>query len=97
MFATSGFLIVVSMITSSRLGLSDLILVFTLAGLIFGLCLYVLNLPFMILGFVNPFFRERFCACLRLQSIPTTAGHTDAGRLNERNSNPGTSEDGSST
>ncbi len=78
MFATFGFLIVVSMITSLGPDLSEAILMFTLAGLIFGLCLYVLNLPFMVLGFVSPFFRERFCGCLRLESIPAavTSGGT---------------------
>jgi hypothetical protein len=67
LIATLGFLIVASIITSSGSGLSELILMFVLAGLIYGLCLYVLNLPFMILGFAHPFFRERFCACLRLK------------------------------
>ncbi len=42
-------------------------------GLFFGLFLYVVNLPFMILGFVNPFFRERFRASLNLKSIPAIA------------------------
>jgi hypothetical protein len=41
-----------------------------IVGLIMGLFLYILNLPFMILGFVHPFFRERFCACLNLKSMP---------------------------
>jgi hypothetical protein len=36
-------------------------------GLIFGLVVYVFNLPFMILGFVNPFYRERFLTCMRLK------------------------------
>ena len=39
-----------------------------LVGLIFGLCLYVLTLPFMILGFANPFFRDRMRACLNLNT-----------------------------
>lgn len=45
------------------------VLMFILAGLTLGLCLYVLNLPFMILGFAHPFFRERFCACLGLKPM----------------------------
>lgn len=40
-----------------------------IAGLFFGLFLYVVNLPYFILGFVNPFFRERFYACLNLKSM----------------------------
>lgn len=78
LISTLGFLIVASIITSSGQGLSKLILMFALAGLIFGLCLYVLNIPFMVLGFANPFFRKRFCACLGLESTPTTTGRADA-------------------
>lgn len=50
-------------------------------GLALGVCLYVLNLPYMILAFYSPFFRERFYMCLRLKSIPTTPGQTDVARL----------------
>ena len=53
----------------------EAILMLTLVGLIFGLCLYVINLPFMILVFYSPFFRERFCACLRLKSMPSTVAN----------------------
>ena len=42
------------------------------AGLILGLCLYVLHVPFMTLGFKSFFFRERFKTYLRLETIPTT-------------------------
>jgi hypothetical protein len=42
------------------------------AGLILGLCLYALQVPFMILGFKSSFFRERFKTYLRLETIPTT-------------------------
>jgi hypothetical protein len=41
-------------------------------ALIFGLCLYVVNFPYMILAFRSSFFRERFYACLRLRSMPAT-------------------------
>jgi hypothetical protein len=40
----------------------------SIVGLFFGVFLYVINLPYMLLGFVSPFFRERFCACLCLKS-----------------------------
>jgi hypothetical protein len=42
-------------------------------GLVFGLCVYIINLPYMILGLRNAFFRERFYACLRLKSMPPFA------------------------
>ena len=68
--ATSGFIIVGSIIFSSGPDSTEAILIFLFAGSIFGLFLYVLNLPFMILGFVHPFFRKRFYACMRLKVIP---------------------------
>lgn len=66
--AIFGFIVIGSMIMSSSWpNLREIVLIFGIGGLIFGLCTYVLNLPFMILGFVHPFFRERFCACLGLK------------------------------
>lgn len=88
MFAMFGFIIVGSIIMSSGPDFSVAILMFTLAGLIFGLCLYVLNLPFMILGFASSFFRERLCVCLRLKPMPVASKQADIGRINEQN--PGT-------
>ncbi len=79
LIATLGFLIVALMVTSSGPSLSEMILMFALAGLIFGLCLYVLNLPFMILGFAHPFFRKRFLACLRLKPMPVAQKQVDYG------------------
>lgn len=49
-----------------------------IAGTALGLGLYVLNLPFMILGFVNPFCRERFCNCLRLELTAAATMPPDA-------------------
>jgi hypothetical protein len=43
-------------------------------GLILGLGLYVLALPFMILGFTSPLFRDRLRACLSLRSPAEPAG-----------------------
>lgn len=42
------------------------------AGTAMGLGLYILNLPFIILGFVNPFFRKRLCECLCLKPAAAT-------------------------
>ena len=44
-----------------------------LVGLIFAICVYMLNLPFMILAFVTPFFRERFYAYFHLKSMPVNS------------------------
>ncbi|MBN1362782.1 MAG: hypothetical protein JW993_19445 [Sedimentisphaerales bacterium] len=37
------------------------------AGAIIGLCLYALSAPYMLLGFLSPFFRARLQACLNLR------------------------------
>ncbi len=96
---TFGFFIVGTFIMSSGPGpdILEAMLMLTLVGLIFGLCLYVFNLPFMILGFTNPFFRERFCACLCPKSMPTTAAHSNA-NLSSKQQSPHQeiSEDGGS-
>jgi len=77
-FAMIGFIIVGTIIMSSGPDLSEMLSIIGFGGLIFGLCLYMLNFPFMILGFVHPFFRERFCTCLGMESTLTTEGCTDA-------------------
>jgi hypothetical protein len=47
-----------------------------LMGLIFGLCAYVIILPYMILAFRSSFFRRRFYGCFRLPAMaePKTDG-----------------------
>ena len=87
-FAMIGYIIVGTIIMSSGPDLSEMLSIIGFGGLIFGLYLFVLNLPFMILGFVHPFFRERFCACLRLKPVPAAPKQAGTGRLNEQN--PGT-------
>jgi len=82
LISTLGFSIVLSIIMSSGQGLSELTLMAALAGLIFGLCLYVLNLPFFILGFAHPFFRVRFCATLGIKMIPGGSKKADCSRIN---------------
>ena len=90
MVAMFGFIIVGSIIMSGGPDFSEpnLILMLIMSGLVFGLCLYILNLPFMILGFTSSFFRERFCACLGLKPIPADPKQVDTSLINEQN--PGT-------
>ena len=48
-------------------------------GVIFGLIVYALNLPYMLLGFASPFLRERMQACLNLhprEDVSISAGGT---------------------
>jgi hypothetical protein len=78
LFTTFGFFVIGTIIMSgTRPDIPEMIKMLTLVSLIFGLCLYVLNLPFMLLGFLNPFFRERFCACLFTKSTPINAAQSD--------------------
>jgi len=70
---------------------SYILLQIPIVGLILGGCLYVINLPFMIFGLNLSFFRERFCACLRLKSMPTTTRQADTDQPNEQSSGPETS------
>jgi hypothetical protein len=90
---TFVFFIVGIIITSSRPGpdILEAIKMLILTGLIIGLCLYVLNLPFMLLGFANPFFRERFCACLFPKSTPTTTAQPDTKEPHRESSESGDS------
>jgi len=44
-----------------------------LVAMIFAVCIYMLNLPFMILAFVTSFFRERFYAYFHLKSMPISS------------------------
>jgi len=44
-----------------------------LVGLIFAVCLYMLNVPFMILAFTSSFFRGRFYAYFHLKSMPVVS------------------------
>lgn len=83
---TFGFFIVGTVLMSSGSwpDIPEMIKMLSLVGVTIGLCLYVLNLPFMILGFANPFFRERFCACLCPNSMTATAPNPDAISSNER-------------
>ena len=45
-----------------------------LAGAVFGACVFLAGLPFLIVGFKTPLFRERFIACLRLNSPSQESG-----------------------
>lgn len=57
--------------------LKSMLLQVLIFGFVEGLLLYAINLPFMILAFYSPFFRERFYGCLRLKSMPTTVAKSD--------------------
>ena len=76
--------------------ISTILFVASAVGLIFAVCVYVINLPYMILALRSSFFRERFHACLRLKPIPEAPQQTDTGRLNGQNSGTEIAEKGDS-
>jgi hypothetical protein len=50
------------------------LLIVPVVGAVLGAFLYMVVFPYMILALRSSFFRQRFYACLRLKSMPTTAG-----------------------
>ena len=83
--AISIFYVVLTLGTGTRPSWSNfpqMILMLVIPGSIFALVLYVLNLPFLILGFAHPFFRERFCACLNLSAKNHKSEIRDRSRSN---------------
>ena len=79
---------IVFIIQQAPIPISTILLVAATVGLVFGVCLYVINLPYMILALRSSFFRERFYACLRLKAMPAAPQQADTGRFNGQN--PGT-------
>ena len=63
----------------------EVILVASIVGLVVGSICYLINLPFMILGFTSLFFRERFYACLRLKPVPISEVHNSDNTINGNN------------
>ena len=82
------FYAIVFIIQQAPIPISTILFVAAIVGLVLGVCLYVINLPYMILALWNSFFRERFHACLRLKAMPAAPHQADTGWLNEQN--PGT-------
>lgn len=94
--AMFGIFVVGSLLFSSGQTFFEAILMLLIAGSVLGLGLYVLNFPFMILGFTSTFYRERFCASLGLKPMPVNPEQAEAGWINEENSGIKISEKGDS-
>lgn len=82
--STLVFYPIVFIIQQVPVPISTVLLVALISGLAFGVFLYVIVFPFMILAIYSPFFRERFFTCLRLKSMPTTATPHNTNRPNEQ-------------
>ncbi len=66
--ALLAYLAVGNSIMNSNMNSRDLITVF-IAGPLTGLFIYAIHLPFLIMVFVIPFYRERLCGYLKLKNI----------------------------
>lgn len=85
-FAAFALALVTNFILSSGSSLSDVpevLLASATDGIVLGLGLCMFNLPFMILGFVNPFFRDRLCGCLSLHPEADAAMPSNANDIAE--------------
>jgi hypothetical protein len=79
------FYVIAFMIEPAPIPISTILIVAVTVGSVLGICLYVINLPYMILVLSSSFFRERFYACLRLKPMPAAPKRADIGQLNEQN------------
>jgi hypothetical protein len=62
------------LITRGTIDLQLLFLRSVVVGLALGLCLYAVNLPYMLLMFTSPFFRRRFHVWLGVRSLLPPSG-----------------------
>jgi hypothetical protein len=79
------FYLIAFMIEQAPIPISTILLMAIIVGLVLGICLYVINLPYMVLALSNSFFRERFFAYLRVKPIQTVPEQAGLGQLNEKN------------
>ena len=71
--ALVGMLVVYSIVFSVQrffVPISTVLLIVPVVGAAYGVFLYAVVLPYMILALRSSFFRKRFYACLRLKSMP---------------------------
>jgi len=56
-----------AIMNSTSMGMMQLLLISLFGGSVFGVMLYLINLPFLILGALCPFYRERFQTYMNLK------------------------------
>jgi len=72
-------------IARPSISLFTILLQLSIVGLVFGLCAYVIVLPYMILAFRSSFFRQRFYDCFHLPAmaeLSTDESEADAPKQN---------------
>jgi hypothetical protein len=65
--------------------ITRILLIAAAVGSVLGICLYVINLPYMILALSSSFFRERFYACLRIKPLSAASKQAGIDLYNEEN------------
>jgi hypothetical protein len=66
------YMVVMYYATQGQIPLSLMLGQLVVVMLVLGLCIYVINLSFVILGFISGFYRERLYALLNLQPVAVT-------------------------
>lgn len=79
----AGGMLVFALIMGLIIGDLPPLLAVLIVGLVCGLCVYAIELPYMILAFYSSFFRERFYACLRLRPVPPQQQDASENRQSE--------------
>jgi len=79
------FYMIAFMIQRVPVPITKILLVAAAVGSVLGICLYVINLPYMILAHSSSFFRERFYACLRIKPVPVVSKQAGIDLFNEEN------------
>lgn len=93
--ATLSIYSTVFLLQQAPVSFFTVLLVAGFGGFVLGVCIYVINLSYMVFALRSPFFRERFYACLRLGSMRTTLGsQVDLNPLNEQSMSTETSRNG---
>jgi len=79
MVVSMAFISIMFVIDGPPTSIFQILLAFVPISLIFGLCTYVIIVPYMILAFRSSFFRQRFYDCFHLPAMATL--RTDAGGM----------------
>jgi hypothetical protein len=83
--STMAFYSIMFVISGFPVSIFRILLAFVPIGLVFGLCAYVIVLPYMILAFRSSFFRQRFYDCFHLPAmaeLSTDESEADAPKQN---------------
>jgi hypothetical protein len=66
------YMVVMYFVSQGQIPISQMLGQLVMVMLVLGLCIYVINLSFVILGLISGFYRERLYALLNLQPVAVT-------------------------